>query len=88
MLKLYEKYKNKLVRLSDDVVGVIVGYTDDNFILLLEEGCNPIYSFSLDELDKKDYFIDDSFEDDCESCWYSYCGENDIINKKHGNHLS
>ena len=38
MKKLYEKYKNKLVRLSDDVVGTVIGYSQSHLILLLEEG--------------------------------------------------
>ena len=82
MKKLYEKIKGKLVRLDKDVVGIVCGYTNSMFILLLEENCNPIYSFTLDELDKKDYFIDDSFEEDCENCYYSYANESDIIKKK------
>lgn len=82
MKKIFEANKGKLVRLSSSVIGILVGYTEDNFILLLEEGCNPIYSFTLDELGKDFYYIDNSFEDDCENCYYSYCGESDIVRKK------
>jgi len=82
MKKIFNTHKGKLIRLSPDVAGVLVGFTEDNFILLLEEGIEPIYAFSLDELGKEDYFIDTSFEDDCEGCWYAYCGENDLTKKK------
>ena len=79
MKKLFETFCGKLVRLSKDVVGVVVGYTDNHFILLLEEGVTPIYCFSLDELEKKEYFIDHSFEIDGENTYYSYCSENNIF---------
>ncbi len=81
MKRIFEKYRGCIVRISADVVGVLVGYTDDQFIMLLEEGCEPSYCFSLDELEKKDYYIDNSFEIEGETCYYSYCLENNIISK-------
>jgi hypothetical protein len=38
MKKLFELCKGKLVRLNDTVVGIVCGYTDSYFIILLEEG--------------------------------------------------
>jgi len=50
MKKLFNKYRGRLVRLSESVAGVVIGYSDAHLILLLEEGVNPSYSFSLDDL--------------------------------------
>lgn len=82
---VYNKYRGKIVRLDKNTVGTVVGYTDSHLILLLEEGVNPTYSFSLDELDKKDYYIDMSFEDNCEDCMYSYCDESNLTKRKNAN---
>lgn len=81
MRKIYEKYKGKLVRLSPDVAGILVGYTSSHFILLLEEGIFPIYSFSLDELGAEEHYIDTSFETDCEDCFYAYCDSTHLTKK-------
>lgn len=79
MKKLFELCKGKLVRLSDTVVGIVCGYTDSYFIILLEEGTIAEYSFSLDELGKESYYIDASYEEECENCMYSYANEHHIF---------
>lgn len=78
MEKLYNTLKGSTVTFGDGVSGVICGYTDSHFILLLGEGITAEYAFSLDELGKENYFIDASFEENCEDCLYSYANENDI----------
>lgn len=78
MKRIFEKVKGKLVRLDKETVGVVCGYTEDHFIILLEEGINPIYAFSLDELGAKNYYIDATYETDCEGCWYAYADEKNL----------
>jgi hypothetical protein len=82
MKKLYEKYKNKLVRLSDDVVGTVIGYGSEHLILLLEEGVEPIYSFSLDDLAEEDFFIDFELLNNCETCLLTWADESNILHGK------
>jgi hypothetical protein len=79
--KLFEKYRGRLVRLNENVVGTVCGYTQSHFILLLENGLKLDYSFSLDELGRKEYYIDTSFEEGCEECLYCYINENHITKK-------
>lgn len=86
MYRLYEKYKNKLVRLSEDVVGTVIGYGSEHLILLLEEGCTPIYSFSLDDLAEEDFFIDFELLDDCDTCLLTWCDESNILHGKKKGH--
>jgi len=76
--RLYEKYKNKLVRLSDEVIGTIVGYSVSHLILLLEEGVEVSYSFSLDDLAEEEFFIDMEAIGDCDTCLLSWVDENQI----------
>lgn len=82
MKKLFNKYRAKLVRLSESVAGVIIGYSDTHLILLLEEGVNPIYSFSLDDLAEEEFYIDFELMGDCETCLLSWVDESNIINGK------
>ena len=84
MHKLYLKYRSKLVRLDKNVVGKVVGYSSNHLILLLEEGVDAVYAFSMDELGSEEFFVDSSLEEDCENCLYAYCDESNIINGKKG----
>lgn len=81
MNKLYLKFKGKLVRLDKDVAGILVGYTENHFILLLEEGISPVYAFSMDELGSEEHYLDISFEDDCDNCLYAYCDATHLTKK-------
>ncbi len=78
MKKVFEKIKGKLVRLDKNTVGVVCGYTSNHFIILLEEGIDADYAFSLDELGGEEHYIDMLFEKDCENCLYAYCDENQV----------
>jgi len=80
MKKLFNKYRGRLVRLSESVAGVIIGHSDTHLILLLEEGVNPSYSFSLDDLAEEEFYIDFELMGDCETCLLSWIDESNIIN--------
>jgi len=82
MKKLYEKYKNKLVRLSDDVVGTVIGYSQSHLILLLEEGTEVDYSFTLDDIGDEEPVIDFELLNDCEECHLCWCDESNILHGK------
>lgn len=82
MKKLYEKYKNKLVRLSEDVVGVIVGYSSSHLIMLLEDGVEVSYSFTLDDIGDEEPIIDFELLSDCEECNLCWIDENQILSGK------
>lgn len=78
MKKLYEKYRGKLARLNESVVGTIVGYSTNHLILLLEEGIDTQSSFSLDDLGEEEHYIDFSLTGECEVCLFSWIDENQI----------
>lgn len=82
MKKLFNKYRGRLVRLSESVAGVIIGYSNTHLILLLEEGVNPSYSFSLDDLAEEQFYIDFELMGDCETCLLSWIDESNIIDDK------
>ena len=72
--RLYEKYKNKVVKL-DGTYGNVAGFTESNLLLAISESTKS--SFSLDELDKKEFFIAEEFLED--EYQYSYIDESQII---------
>jgi hypothetical protein len=78
---LYNKYKNKLVRLSESVVGVIIGYSSSHLIMLLEDGVNVDYSFTLDDIGDEDPYVDFDAISNCEECNLSWVDENQILKK-------
>ena len=86
MKKLFNKYRGRLVRLSESVAGVVIGYSDAHLILLLEEGVNPSYSFSLDDLAEEEFYIDFELMGDCETCLLSWIDESNILNGKKKSH--
>ena len=79
---LYNKYKNKLVRLSENVVGIIIGYSSSHLILLLEDGINVDYSFTLDDIGDEDPYVDFEAMSSCEECNLCWIDENQILKKK------
>lgn len=81
MKKLYEKYKNKIVRLSEDVVGVVAGYGNSHLILLLEDGVKVDYSFTLDDIGDEDPYVDFELMHSCDECILCWCDENNILKK-------
>jgi len=82
MKKLFTKYKNKLVRLSENVVGVIVGYSSSHLIMLLEDGINVDYSFTLDDIGDESPYVDFEAIDNCDECNLCWCDENQILKNK------
>jgi hypothetical protein len=78
MQVVFDKYIGRAVTLKDGVSGVICGFTNSHLLLLLEEGTDINYSFSLDELEKKDYYIDLSFEEGYDNGLYCYADERDV----------
>ena len=83
MKKLFEKYRAKLVRLADGIAGTVIGYSDSHLIMLLEEGVEASYSFTLDDIGDENPYIDFSLIGDCEVCFMSWLDEGQI--KKNGN---
>jgi hypothetical protein len=81
MKRLYEKYRAKLVRLSEEVVGTIVGYSNSHLILLLEDSVEPGYAFSLDDIGDEEPFVDFTLIGDCETCLLCWVDENNITKK-------
>ena len=82
MKRIFEKVKGKLVRIDKNTVGVVCGFTTNRFLLLLEEGVDAVYAFSLDELGSETHYIDVSYESECENSLYANIDKKDIF-KKH-----
>lgn len=75
---IYEKYKHKLIRLPDGVIGVVAGFTHNSFLLSVDDSSIP-YCFSLDELGREDYYIDPIYLEECDVCLFTYANESQIL---------
>lgn len=82
MKKLYLKNRGRLVRLNDNVAGTIVGFSNSHLILLLEEGTEVDYSFSLDDIGDENPFVDFSLTEHCEVCLLCWVDESQLNKKK------
>ena len=85
MKKIYEKYKGRLVRLPDGVVGVVCGFTNNRFVLAVDDITIP-YSFTIEYLGEEgEYYVEAQYLEDCDLCLFVYCDENQIRNANKSN---
>lgn len=85
MKKIYEKYKYKLIKLPNNVTGILVGFTNNSFLLAIDD-ISEISCFTLEELGKDFYYIEPEYLENNENdlLLLCYCDESQIIKYLNG----